>query len=86
MANRAKLLAKASNSPNNVRFEELCRLAECFGWTFKRQNGTSHCIYVNLALTLDQGRRMNFQDFKGKAKASQVRQLLAAIENLPNDE
>lgn len=47
---------------------------------------SSHRIYVNPSLTSDQGRRMNFQDCKGKAKANQVRQLLAAIENLPNDE
>lgn len=86
MAQCAKLLEKAKNSPNNLRFGELCSLAECHGWSFKRQESTSYCIYVNSLLTPEEGRRMNFQNCKGKAKPHQVRQLLAAIESLPSDE
>jgi len=82
MANCQKLLEKAKNSPNNFRFEELCSLAKCYGWTFKPQNRTSHLIGFNPLLTREQGQRMNFQNCKGKAKPSQVRQLLASIENL----
>ena len=82
MAKCAKLLEKAKNSPNNVRFEELCRLAECYGWEFKSQGGTSHLLGFNPSLAPEQGRRMNFQDCKGKAKPNQVRQLLAAIDTL----
>jgi len=85
MANCAKLLEKAKNSPNNLRFSELCRLAECYGWEFKPQQGTSHLIGFNPSLTNEQGRRMNFQNFKGKAKPHNVRQLLAAIENLSHE-
>lgn len=85
MAKCAKLLQKASNSPANLRFEDLCALAECYGWQFKTQDRTSHLIGFNPALTPEQGRRINFQDCKGKAKPNQVRQLLAAIENLSND-
>lgn len=83
MAQCAKLLEKAKNSPNNLRFGELCSLAECHGWGFTRQDRTSHSIYVNPLLTPESGRRMNFQNCKGKAKPNQVRQLLVAIENLP---
>ena len=78
-----KLLLKATNSPHNLRFQELCKLAECWGWESRPQQGTSHVIYVNVLLSIEEGRRMNFQNFKGQAKANQVRQLLAAIENLP---
>ncbi len=75
-----KLLAKAQQSPRNLRFEELCRLAECHGWEFKRQNG-SHKIYANPSLSSDEGRRMNFQpDNNGMAKDYQIVQLLDAIE------
>lgn len=84
MSKCAKLLQKAINSPHNLRFEELCRLAECYGWEFSRQKGTSHRLYVNEALIPEEGRRLNFQDYRGQAKALHVRQLLAAIDNLPD--
>jgi hypothetical protein len=84
MSKCGKLHQKAINSPHNVRFKELCLLAECYGWEFARQNGTSHRLYINEALTPEEGRRMNFQDYKGQAKALHVRQLLAAIDSLPD--
>ena len=85
MARCEKLLLKAQSSPNNFRFTDLCKLAECFGWKFKRQDRTSHRIYVNERLTPEQGRRMNFQDYKGKAMPYQVKQLLTGIENLTGE-
>lgn len=66
-----KVLEKARRNPAGLRFSEVCKLAEAFGFVFQRQKG-SHRIY-----TLDRGREiMNFQDDSGKAKAYQVRQLL----------
>lgn len=76
-----KLLQKARSSANNLRFDELCKLAECYGWVSIRQAG-SHCMYENDALDITQGRMQNFQDVNGKAKPYQVRQLLAALEFL----
>lgn len=76
-----KLLQKARRSPSSLRFDELCRLAECYGWVFVRQNG-SHRLYENVRLTPEEGRFMNFQSDNGKAKPYQVKQLLNAIENL----
>jgi hypothetical protein len=73
-----KLLRKAKESPKNLRFEELCQLAECAGFVFARQNGTSHRIYKRS----DYMPIMNFQDVKGQAKPVQVRQLLNTIEEL----
>jgi hypothetical protein len=81
MAKCTKLLIKATNSPDNLRFEEACSLAECYGWTQVGGSG-SHRVYMNAALGSNVGSMMNFQSKKGKAKAYQVRQLLDSIEGL----
>lgn len=79
-----KILAKANASNSSLTFAEICKLAECYGWEFRRISG-SHHHYSNKELAITQGHYMNFQpDKTGKAKAYQVRQLLDAIENLPN--
>jgi hypothetical protein len=62
-----KLLQKTMNAPQNVRFAELCRLAEAFGYALDRVNG-SHHIFVHPQAT----RPLNFQDAGGKAKPYQV--------------
>lgn len=67
----AKLLARARGNPAGLRFSELCRLAEAFGFVFQRQKG-SHRIYAHEPLR----EIMNFQEDAGMAKAYQVRQLL----------
>jgi len=59
-------------------------LAECFGFIFQRQSA-SHLVYEHPSLSINQNRLMNFQNFNGKAKPYQVRQLLKAISYL-NDE
>ena len=80
-----KLLEKAKNSPNNFSFTEICKLAECYGFVFQRQS-SSHVIFENPNLNIEQNRIMNFQDFKGKAKPYQVKQLLRAIFILENEQ
>jgi hypothetical protein len=81
MARCEKLLLKARNSPGNLRFEELCSLAECYGW--ERVGGSgSHRVYMNPSLGNSVGSMMNFQSAKGKAKPYQVKQLLDAIDGL----
>ncbi|MEJ7577831.1 MAG: hypothetical protein WKF74_12610 [Pyrinomonadaceae bacterium] len=82
MSRCEKLLNKAKNAPHNLRFEELCKLAECHGWEFVRQDGTSHAQYMHPALGNSVGSLMNFQEKNGKAKRYQVKQLLDAIEAL----
>jgi hypothetical protein len=72
-----ELLQRARSDPRSLRYRELCQLAECFEFVFKRQKG-SHAIYSRPAFP----RLMNFQDVKGMAKPYQVRQLLAAIDEL----
>jgi predicted RNA binding protein YcfA (HicA-like mRNA interferase family) len=74
-----KLLQKALNSPTNLSFNELCKLAEYHGFAFARQSG-SHRIYVHEK----NGDLMNFQPDKhdkGKAKIKQIDQLIRYLED-----
>jgi hypothetical protein len=80
MSDCDKLLAHARNSPGNLRFEEVCQLAECHGFVFARQKGTSHRIFKHPKFR----DVMNFQSDRGKSKTYQVRQLLDAITELEN--
>ncbi len=78
MSDCNKLLKRARNSPSGLRFEEICRLAECHGFIFVRQSGTSHRIYKHSKLR----DVVNFQSDAGRAKSYQVKQLLNAIGEL----
>lgn len=71
----ARLLQLARGNPGGLRFSELCRLAEAFGFRFQRQKG-SHRIYAHDGLR----QIMNFQNDRGAAKAYQVRQLLDCVD------
>jgi predicted RNA binding protein YcfA (HicA-like mRNA interferase family) len=70
-----KLLRKALASPANLRFEEACALARAFGFHLSRVRG-SHHIFAHP----DVRELVNLQEVKGKAKAYQVKQLLALVE------
>ena len=76
-----KLLDQARRSQNNVRFADVCALAECYGFVFDRQNG-SHRQYIRPGYAA----RLNFQNDKGKAKPYQVRQLLKIIDDLHRED
>lgn len=80
MADCEDLLARARNNPKGLRFDQICTLAECYGWEFARTRG-SHHIYKRAGTI----QPMNFQNDKGKAVAYQVKQLLAAIDSISND-
>ena len=73
--NPQKLLLKALQNPNGLRFEELCALAKAFGFTYARTSG-SHHIYIHPVVP----ELVNLQDVAGNAKAYQVRQLLRLAE------
>lgn len=68
-------------SPTNVDFSSLTELAECWGYSFKRQKG-SHCIYKQEEVggMPKEYAMMNFQERAGQAKSYQVRQLMKAID------
>ncbi|EFL86870.2 hypothetical protein HMPREF0326_00644 [Desulfovibrio sp. 3_1_syn3] len=79
MGSLEKTLEKLRETPQNVRYAELAALCEHF-FGPPRQRGTSHAVYK----TPWQGDpRVNIQEGKGgKAKAYQVKQVLAAIARL----
>lgn len=74
----AKILERMRKNPKGMRFSELCKVCdEYFGEP--RQSGSSHRVYK----TPWQGDpRVNIQNFKGKAKPYQVRQVIQAIDRL----
>lgn len=75
MSRKRKLLEKILVGTHNVRFEELCRLAEAFGYRLDRVSG-SHHIYEHPR----SARPLNLQNVGGKAKSYQIRQFLRDIE------
>lgn len=82
MATCDKLLQKATNNPTGLRLNELCRLAECYGFIHARTRGSHHIFKCP-------GRKevVNLQpDKNGKAKPYQVRQILAMIAETSTNE
>ncbi len=78
MAKINKTLKQIKETPQNVRFNDLCNICEHY-FGSPRQTGSSHRVYK----TPWQGDpRINIQNNKGKAKAYQVKQVLKAIERL----
>ena len=75
MSRCGKLLTLARRNPSGLRFEELVRLAECYGFRFSRQRG-SHRIYQHADLRTS----ISLQAQRGMAKEYQVKQVLELIE------
>jgi predicted RNA binding protein YcfA (HicA-like mRNA interferase family) len=70
-----KLLQKARNNPKGVRYGDLVKLAECFGFVYDHHTG-SHAIYKQPK----HRRQLTLQpDQNGMAKTYQVRQALKEI-------
>ncbi|HET7369741.1 MAG TPA: toxin HicA [Gammaproteobacteria bacterium] len=78
MGDTKKILNRMRREPANIRFSDLKRICERY-FGEPRQTGSSHLIFKT---PWPGDPRINIQDSKGKAKAYQVRQVLAAIEKL----
>lgn len=78
MAKREKLLSLALSGPASMRFDDLCALAECYGFVLRRGGGTSHRVYKRAGYM----RLLVFQNAGGKAKPYQVKDLLDALREL----
>ncbi len=65
----------SSGSPQNVRFSDMMRLAEAFGFELNRTSG-SHHIFVHAEVP----ELVNLQEVKGQAKPYQIRQFLRLVE------
>jgi hypothetical protein len=77
MGDCESLLQRARHAPASIRFDEICRLAECHGFGRARQK-SSHVLYKRAGFI----GVMNFQNVGGMAKPYQVRQLLGVIDEL----
>jgi predicted RNA binding protein YcfA (HicA-like mRNA interferase family) len=80
---KREVYERLKRNPKNVRFTELCKAAELFG--FRRKGGKgSHVVYAHEGIK----EILNFQNVRGKAKPYQVKQFLKIIEkyNLLEDE
>ena len=75
MSKLEKLFDRVKNNPHNVRFNEICKLAEAFGFKYKGGKG-SHVVYSKSDII----EIVNFQNVNGMAKPYQVRQFLKIIE------
>ena len=73
--NKRKLLQKALQGSKNIRFSDMVRLVEAFGFRLSRVSG-SHHIFVHP----DLAELLNLQEVDGKAKPYQIRQFLRLIE------
>jgi hypothetical protein len=72
------LIILVQQNPKDVRFPELCKICDHF-FGEPRQKKSSHRVYKT---PWPGNPRVNIQNYKGKAKAYQVRQVLLAIEKL----
>lgn len=47
MSNIDKLILKMKRQPNGIRFQELAKVLEFYGYTLKAKTGTSHRQFIN---------------------------------------
>jgi hypothetical protein len=76
MPKKKKLLDKVLAGSENVRFADVVNLAEAFGFNLVRRRG-SHHVFAHPRLP----ELLNLQEKRGQAKAYQIRQLLALVED-----
>ncbi len=81
MSKLKKLLEKVKNNPNNVRFDDLCKLTKSFDFILRNRRG-SHYYYERENVK----EIVNYQDNYGMAKPYQVRQFLKIIKKYKMEE
>jgi len=78
MANIDEVLRRMKLNPGDIRFSDLCLVCDYY-FGEARQSKTSHKVYKT---PWPGDPRVNIQNYRGKAKAYQVKQVLLAIEKL----
>lgn len=73
--NKWMRLKKVLGKTENTRFGEMVALAEAYGFQLMRING-SHRIFKHPSMT----ELLNLQNYRGKAKAYQIRQFVDLLE------
>ena len=70
-----KIYEKLLAGSRNIRFDDLCKVVESFGYRLDRVSG-SHHIFEHPRAT----RPLNLQSVRGQAKPYQIRQFLRDVE------
>jgi hypothetical protein len=78
MSTIADVVAEMLNNPKGIRFTDVIKVCNHY-FGKPRQKSSSHHVYKTPWIG---NPRVNIQNEKGKAKAYQVRQILAAIDKL----
>ena len=73
--NTKKLLQKILSGSKNVRFEDMVKLVEAFGFRLSRIKGSHHIL-----VHPDIPELVNLQEVKGQAKPYQINQFLKLVE------
>ena len=81
MVDIEKILEKMRLRASNVRFSDVCKVCDHY-FGEPRQKSTSHRIFKAPWIYPP---LINIQNFKGKAKEYQVRQVLGAIDKLEEE-
>jgi hypothetical protein len=81
MADIEKILEKMRLRASNVRFSDVCKVCDHY-FGEPRQKSTSHRIFKAPWIYPP---LINIQNFKGKAKEYQVKQVLGAIDKLEEE-
>jgi len=76
------ILARMNRNPKDSRFKDVCKVCDHY-FGLPRQKGSSHRIYRT---PWPGDPRINIQSHKGKAKACQASQVLAAIGNMESED
>ena len=78
MAKTDEIISKMKQNPRGIRFSDLCKACDHF-FGAPGKSASSHRVYK----TPWQGDpRINIQNYKGKARSSQVKQVLLALDKL----
>jgi hypothetical protein len=78
MAKIEDILVQMKNNPSDVRFSDLSKVFFIYFGKARQKEG-SHHVYK---MPWKGNTRISIQNYKGKAKAYQVKQVLLAIEKL----
>ena len=78
MAKIDEIISNMKRNPKGIRFSDLCKVCDHF-FGEPRKSASSHRVYKT---PWHGDPRINIQNYKGKAKAYQVKQVLLAVEKL----
>ena len=80
MSQRRKLIEHITRNPQDVRFDDACKVAEWLGFSAKAPKG-SHCAFARPG----EATLLNFQERNGKILTYQAKQLIEMIEKYEDE-